>query len=148
MEIQQALQKQDALLSLQGLFHHCKTPPVFAAAKESCCCEVHLWAPTFATQTWTKQKFSQRPTSQWYAPHWSMPQMSGIPIYKQKDIRLLVSDRQLHRQITWHCYIYAQILEVDTSWTPKTTDPPGDALQNQQQPWRHQPRKFLPPRRP
>ena len=59
-----------------------------------------------------------------------------------------VCDQQLHGQITRHCYIHAQILPVGKSWTLKMTYPPGNALQNQQPPCRHQPSKFLPPLRP
>ena len=59
-----------------------------------------------------------------------------------------VRNQQLHGQITRYCYIQARKSEEDESWTPKTTDPPKNALQNQQRPCRHQPGKLLPPLRP
>ena len=42
------------------------------------------------------------------------------------------------------CYIYAQKSEMEKSSTMKMTDPPGDALQNQQLPCRYTPSQLHP----
>ena len=105
------------------------------------------------------QKWSQGPTLQWYAPHWSMPQLSSVPTTTIKDIQLLGKLQLLGNYnaelpgtwptTTWtrhrHCYLHAHKSDVDKPWTTKMTDPPGDALQNQPWPCRCKPSKVLPP---
>ena len=67
--------------------------------------------------------------------------------YKQKDAQLL---ENVQRRAARYMNNYTDrspgsvTSMLDKSGTSKTTDPPGDALQNQQRPRRHQPRKFLP----
>ena len=70
------------------------------------------------------QKSSRRPTLQWYAPYWSMPDLSGVHTSTIKDIQLLEKVQRLaaryvtnnYAQITCrHCYIHARESEVDKS---------------------------------
>ena len=74
--------------------------------------------------------------------------------HKQKDIRLLEKVQcRAARHVTNNYTdrssgIVTSMLEVEEFWTLQTTNLPGDALQNQQQPYRHQPRKFLLTRQP
>ena len=99
-------------------------------------------------------KVSWRPTLR-YAPHWSMPHLSGVPIntmtsncwkkFNTKQPGTWPTTTWTDHQEVSHPMIHAPKSQMDKSWTMKMTDSPRDALQNQQHPCGRKHRMFLPP---